>query len=78
MRRGVSRATLDEMRRRVPQLPIPFLIIRRIVYPQPNGMPPVIGPLTAMQESMIAAAGAAIKADGKSRRLILDSVDANG
>jgi len=41
-------------------------------------MPPVIGPLTAMQEAMIAAAWVAIKADGKTRRLILDSADVNG
>jgi hypothetical protein len=77
-RRGVTRSDLDEIRRRVPASRIPVLVIRRIVDPQPNGTPPVIGPPTAMQEALIAAAWGAIKADRKSRRLILDGVDAHG
>jgi hypothetical protein len=72
-RRGVSKTDLDEMRRRVPAQRIHVLIIRTIVDPQPDGLPPVTGPHTAMQDAMIAAAWAAIAADGKNRRLILDS-----
>jgi hypothetical protein len=76
-RRGVSKTDMDEMRRRVPAQRIPVMIIRTIVDPQPDGLPPVIGPRTAMQDAMIAAAWAAIAVDGKNRRLILDS-DASG
>jgi len=76
MRRGVSRSDLAEIRKRVPAPRIPILIIRTIVYPQPDGLPPAIAPRTAMQDAMIAAAWVAIHADGKNRRLILDS--ANG
>jgi hypothetical protein len=75
MRRGVSKADLAEIRKRVPAPRIPILIIRTIVDPQPDGPSLVIGPRTAMQDAMIAAAWAAIHADGKNRRLILDSAD---
>ena len=76
MRRGVSRSDLAEIRKRVPAPRIPILIIRTIVDPQPDGLPLAIVPRTAMQGAMIDAAWAAIKADGKNRRIILDA--ANG
>lgn len=72
-RRGVTKADLAEIRGRAPAPRILTLIIRTIVDPQPDGSPPVIGPRTAMQEAMIAAAWVAIHADGKNRRIILDS-----
>lgn len=56
MRRGVSKADLAEIRKRTPKPAIPFLVIRSIVDPRPGGLPPVIGPRTAMHEAMIAAA----------------------
>lgn len=78
MRRGVSKAELAELRKRAPAPRIPILVIRTVVDPRSDGSPPVIGPRTAMHEAMIAAAWAAIKADGKNRRLIVDSADARG
>ena len=78
MRRGVSKADLAELRKRAPAPRTPILVIRTVVDPQSDGLPPVIGPRTAMHDAMIAAAWAAIRLDGKNRRLILDSADACG
>jgi hypothetical protein len=75
--RRVTRAEIALLRSRTPKPAIPFLVIRTIVDPRPDGLPPVIGP-PATQEAMIAAAWVAIGSDGKSRRLILDGADAHG
>jgi hypothetical protein len=72
VRRGVTKADLEEIRRRVPAPRVAVLITRTIIHPQRDGSPPVTGPRTAMHDAMIAAAWEAIRADGKNRRLILD------
>jgi hypothetical protein len=69
--RRVTRADLDEMRKRVPAAPIRILVIRRIVDPRSDRLPLVLLPWTDEQNLQIAATWEAIRADGKSRRLVL-------
>jgi hypothetical protein len=73
VRRSVSRADLEVLRNRVPAKRLLVLVIRTIVYPRSDGLPPIMEPRTEAQEALVSAAYAEMMATGRSRRIILDS-----
>jgi hypothetical protein len=74
-RRSVSREDIAAFRARVPAKPLLVLVVRLIVYPRSDGLPPLVEPRTAAQKAMVSTAYAEMMATGRSRRIILDSHD---
>jgi hypothetical protein len=74
-RRSVSREDIAALRARVPAKRLLVLVVRTIVHPRSDGLPPIIEPHTEAQEVVVSAAYAEMMATGRSGRIILDSPD---
>lgn len=68
-RKSVSRKDLAALRARVPAKPLLVLVVRTIVNPRSDGLPPVLA-RTPAQDEVVATAFAEMMAKGRSRRII--------
>jgi hypothetical protein len=75
VRRGISRAEVEALRKRAPTVDVPIAVIIRTIVDSSRSDKL---PRTALQEALIAAAHAAYSTSRKVQRLILDSSDPAG